>query len=98
MPGYRDYRAFFFYFFAFICLGAYGVLNLILVVVLVEYSTAAQMQADQAKAKRQILLLRAFQVLCGAVMFTLTLNPSLTPDLHHYCDRPGPTATDFVAA
>lgn len=63
MPGYRDYRLFFFYFFAFICLGSYGVLNLILVVVLVEYNKASQAQSDSSTAKRKILLLRAFQIM-----------------------------------
>ena len=80
LPGYRWDRAYFFYFFAFITLGSFGVRNLIIATVLVEYNTAEQMQADQAKAKRQILLLRAFQVLCGAVMFTLTITLKADPN------------------
>jgi hypothetical protein len=63
MPLYRRTRAFFLYFVAFISLGAYGVLNLCLVVVLYQYNRKAQIHADHVSAATDILMLRAFQVL-----------------------------------
>jgi Ca2+-binding EF-hand superfamily protein/membrane protein implicated in regulation of membrane protease activity len=63
MPAYRSSREAFLYVLAFVCLGAFTMLNLVLVTVLVEFQKASQLSADIQKASRTVLLLRAFEVL-----------------------------------
>ncbi|RYH05590.1 hypothetical protein EON65_44275, partial [archaeon] len=63
MPSYREYRDVSIYFISFITLGTYGLLNILLVIVLVEFQRAAQLLADQQQTSRQVLLMRAFEVL-----------------------------------
>jgi hypothetical protein len=63
LPAYRENREVFLYFFAFISIGAFGMLNLILVLVLVEFQRASQLATDIQRASRQVLLMRAFEVL-----------------------------------
>lgn len=63
MPEYRQYREFFLYFFGFIFLGQFAMLNLILVVVLVEFNRASQKESDDYKAACNVLLANAFNSL-----------------------------------
>eukprot|EP00981_Chlorochromonas_danica_P006556 scaffold1431_cov167-Ochromonas_danica.AAC.16 len=69
MPSYRQYRDVCIYFITFITVGSFWLLNIILVVVLIEFQRGAQLLADRQRASRQILLMRAFEVLdvesCG---------------------------------
>ena len=63
LPAYRTSREVFVYFVVFISVGAFGVLNLILVIVLVEFQKASQLAADIQRATRHVLLIRAYEVL-----------------------------------
>eukprot|EP01032_Pedospumella_encystans_P016984 gene16984-19355_t len=63
LPAYRTSREVFVYFVVFISVGAFGVLNLILVIVLVEFQKASQLAADIQRATRHVLLMRAYEVL-----------------------------------
>lgn len=63
MPAYSKAREVFLYFFAFICVGAYGFLNIIIIIVLVQFQKATQLHNDYQKASRHILLMRAFEIL-----------------------------------
>lgn len=63
IPGYRVNRTYFFFIFAFITLGAYGIKNLILVLVMVEFNRGEQAHADEDTVKSQVLLLRSFQLM-----------------------------------
>lgn len=62
-PSYREYRETVFYFFSFITLGAFGVLNLVLIIVLVQFQRSNQQASDYQTATRQVLLIRAFAVM-----------------------------------
>eukprot|EP01038_Epipyxis_sp_PR26KG_P004464 gene4464-6313_t len=63
IPAYTKYREVFIFFFLFICLGSFGFLNIIVVVVLVEFRKASQFAFDLRKAKRDIMLIRAYEIL-----------------------------------
>lgn len=63
MPSYRKYREVCIYFISFITVGAFGFLNLVVVIVLVEFQKSTQLSHDTQRATRQILLMRAFEVL-----------------------------------
>jgi hypothetical protein len=63
MPEYGQYREFFIYFFGFILLGQFAMLNLILIVVLVEFNKASQKESDDYKAASNVLLSNAFNSL-----------------------------------
>jgi hypothetical protein len=63
MPSYRRFRESALYFVSFIALGAFLLLNLVVVVVLVEFQRNSQDAADVLRANRRILLMRAFALL-----------------------------------
>lgn len=63
MPGYRDHREFFFYFVPFIFMGQFGMLNLILVFVFIDFNKANKEKADVLKSTRKVLLYHAFSAL-----------------------------------
>jgi Ca2+-binding EF-hand superfamily protein/membrane protein implicated in regulation of membrane protease activity len=89
MPIYRRSRLFFLYFFFFISLGAYGVMNLCLIVVLYQYNRHAQLHADEVHAAQDILMIRAFQVLDTRSSGYLTYNQVgrvLNELYEHYTD------------
>lgn len=64
MPSYQEYREVAFYFITFVTLGSFGFLNLIVVIVLVEFQKAGQLSADTQRVERQILLMKAFHIIC----------------------------------
>lgn len=63
MALYRWDRASFFYFFSFITIGSFGLLNLIFVTVLVKFESLLQFQSDERKANRNLYLLKAFEAM-----------------------------------
>lgn len=63
MPAYQRHREMAIYFIAFIGLGAFGLLNLLVVTVLIEFQKAGQIAADTLRANRRILLMKAFTLL-----------------------------------
>lgn len=89
IPIYRRSRLFFLYFFAFISLGAYGVLNLCLVVVLYQYNRKVENHADDVSISQELLMLRAFQILDTKHAGFLTykqVSAVLTELYQHYND------------
>jgi len=69
MPSYRKHREVLIYFVSFISIGAFIVLNLCIIIVLVEFQKAIQKFSDIHTASTSVLLIRAFQLLdrtkCG---------------------------------
>lgn len=63
LPAYRRTREVFLYFFVFISVGSFCMLNLILVIVMVEFQKSSQLASDIQRATCQVLLMRAFEVL-----------------------------------
>ena len=69
MPSYRKHREVLIYFVSFISVGAFIVLNLCIIIILVEFQKAIQKFSDIHTASTSVLLIRAFQLLdrtkCG---------------------------------
>ena len=89
MPAYRKYREVCIYFITFISVGAFGFLNLIVVIVLVEFQKATQFSQDLQRVSRQILLMRAFEVLdpeCKGFIERHQVKLLLQELYEHYAD------------
>lgn len=89
MPLYRQYNAFILYIIAFVGVGAFGALNIILVFVLAEYRKGFDQFSIKATELREVLLLRAFDVLDTEQRgwLTYTQTAALFDELHaHYGD------------
>jgi Na+-transporting methylmalonyl-CoA/oxaloacetate decarboxylase gamma subunit len=86
MPSYRKFREVAIYFIAFILLGSFLLLNLIMVVVLVEFQRNAQFAADTLRANRRILLMRAFALLAQPVANPSSASPASSPPVVNTAD------------
>lgn len=63
LPSYHTYRETCIYFISFITLGSFGLLNVIIVLVFIEFQKSLQQSYDKQKIFRDILLFKAFHVL-----------------------------------
>jgi len=63
MPGYHSERVSVLFYIAFIVIGAYVVMNVVLVVILIQFQKGNQGQNDVRKAGRTMNLLRAFDII-----------------------------------
>lgn len=89
MPSYREYRDVAIYIVTVISVGSFGLLNILIVVVLVEFQRSAVFMQDKQKVMRQILLTRAFEVLDknGVGYIDKALIRRLFDELYlHYAD------------
>lgn len=89
MPAYREWRDVCLYFVSFITIGSFGLLNMIIVIVLVEFQRGTQLLTDSQRITRQILLMRAFEVLdkqCEGVIAKEQVGRLLDELYDHYAD------------
>jgi hypothetical protein len=63
MPAYHSQREIAIYFMTFITIGSFGLLNLIIVIVFIEFQKSLQSSFDRHKITKEILLIKAFEIL-----------------------------------